>query len=971
MVTTAAAAIFLPLLGAFACVWISRKSSAVSLAVSRLILAAGLAATVLVSLHLGAWNLRDLSASLTLNTGVGAPPLSIDLEITAWSALAAVVIYVLAFLIIGRLSRRNSKTQILMLALVTASLGLLFSTDLFNSFVFLEIGSIVTVGLAAACRRRSRWEVAVKVAMVSGIVTILYLLAVAAVYRFTGELRLEALAGLSGGPAILVSALLLTVIITEIKAFPLSGWGLDLYTGAGAGFAAAYAGTWSLAVLLWSARVLPLLPLPDISLLVWAGAGGLVLGQLAGYRSSSPGRMMGYSTAAYGSLLLILAGIFTGEEYLLITLVLLVTGGLAKFSVFSMNCSTEGKGWRNVRGILLLIPVLSLIGIPPFPVFWVKLSMLAKLAPSPLLMGMVMAGLLLEALYLLRMWTERNPAAKISRRMLPSAVSTLVILFLSAWLLKDSFRLMDLSGGILNSRVLETLFMVIFGAGTLLTLPGVFNRTGGERSYWFWMLISGAALFLLPMAGNGLTFYVLWEISAFAAVVAVSRGNNSRSSFWFAAFAAASGFLLLASVVLGHGTFATAAAPAILASAAALLKMGQMGAHLWNVRAYSSAPSTMPAFLAGTSSKAAVLLLAVAAMGAGGMPWGRLLGWIGTATALALAVKAALSSDYKKVLAYASVSQMGYILAGIGLASVMGWTAAFYHTFHHFLFKTVLFLGAAGVIYRTGTSSYNKLGGLIRRMPMTFAFTLVCVIAFAGVPPLAGFGGKWLLYNGLIQAGWLPMALVAMFASVVAFLYAFRLLYAVFLGQLSPRYSNVREAPLTLLIPQGILTAGVMALSFRPTFFLNLLVPGIRSAGGLASDSPVITGTEVTTVLGNWNAWWVGLMVMALFGFAFVFYWLSGRRPKHVGQLDIGYAGELPPSPSAAHYAGIFYRPYRRALSFLPPIHAGKVFHGITGIVRSSGDVIRSIFTGDARTYLAHSLIVTVLLILWLRGGLP
>ncbi|MBD3278973.1 MAG: hypothetical protein GF388_11795, partial [Candidatus Aegiribacteria sp.] len=578
MVTAAVAAVFLPLLGAFACVWISRKNSAVSLAVSRLILAAGLAATVLVSLHLGAWNLRNLSASLTLNTGVGAPPLSIDLEITAWSALAAVVIYILAFLIIGRLSRRNTKTQILMLALVTASLGLLFSTDLFNSFVFLEIGSIVTVGLSAACRRRSRWEVAVKVAMVSGIVTILYLLAVAAVYRFTGELRLEALGSLTGGPAILVSALLIAVIMTEIKAFPLSGWGLDLYSGAGAGFAAAYAGTWSLAVLLWSAKVLPLLPLSDSTLLVWAGASGLLLGQLAGYRSSSPGRMMGYSTAAYGSLLLVLAGIFSGEEYLLVTLTLLVTGGLAKFSVFSMVCSENENGWKNVRGILLLIPVLSLIGIPPFPVFWAKLSILTALASSPLLLGLVIAGLLLEALYLLRMWTRRSWAANISWKVLPSAVSTLVILVLSAWLFRDSFRVLDLSGSILNSEVLETLFMVIFGAGTLLTLPGVFNRTGKERSYWFWMLVSGAALFLLPLAGNGITFYVLWEISAFAAVVAVSRGNDSRSTFWFAAFAAASGFLLLASVVLGDGTFATGTAPAILASAAALLKMGQMGA---------------------------------------------------------------------------------------------------------------------------------------------------------------------------------------------------------------------------------------------------------------------------------------------------------------------------------------------------------------------------------------------------------
>jgi len=412
--------------------------------------------------------------------------------------------------------------------------------------------------------------------------------------------------------------------------------------------------------------------------------------------------------------------------------------------------------------------------------------------------------------------------------------------------------------------------------------------------------------------------------------------------------------------------------PLVLAAIAALFKLGQTGAHLWSVRAYSAAPATMPAFLAGTSSKAAVLLMVLAVLGTGtvSIPAGTALAWAGVLTALAMAVMAALSSNYKKVLAYASVSQMGYILIGIGLASVMGWTAAIYHTFHHFLFKMILFLGAAGVIWRTGTSDYNRLGGLVRRMPLTFTFTLIAVIAFAGVPPLAGFGGKWILYNGLIEAGWLPIALVAMFASVVAFLYAFRLLYAVFLGQLSSTNAKIREAPLTLLVPQGILTAALMILSFRPTLFLEHTVPATGSIPGLGGAIPVINGTLVTTPIGNWNAWAIGMMVMGLFGFAFVFYWISGKRPKHVGQLDIGFAGELPPSAEEIHYAGNFFKPYRRALAFLPRIHAGRIFNGLVEIFRILGDTARALFTGDIRTYLAHSIIFLVLFFFWMRGGI-
>ena len=968
-----AVAVFLPLLGAFTTAWLSHRSTRVSLAVSRLFLLGGLAAAVILSLQLGAWDLRDLHESVILRTGVMGPPLSINLEATAWSALAAIAVYAGALLGAGRLSARNSRTQPLLLSLVTASLGLMFSTDMFNSFVFLEIGSIITIGLTAACRCRRRWEVAVKVALVSGLVTILYLLAVVLVYRSTGELRLVALGTLTGIPAIIVSGLMLTLIMTEIKAFPLSGWGLDFYHGTGPGFAGVYSATWSLALLVWSARVLPLLPLPDPGILAWTGAGGLVLGQLAGLRASHPGRIMGYSTSAYASVLLVLAGSLAGHDYLVTALLMIVFASFSKLGIFMMARPSKPSPWRGVSGLLLLVPVLTLIGIPPLPVFWAKFRMLTVLAhSSPALMAAVLAGLFLEAVYLLRLWSGRSEKASGNWNNPAVIAALLLILSGTVWATMGWWRALSLSGMLFGPGFLRTVFMTVFAGGTLMCLPGAFARIEGERGYWSWMLLSGAALTLLPLSGNSITFYLLWEISAFAAVVAVSRGRRPGSgTLWFSVFAAAAGFLLLASIVLSGGPVAAPGLPVILVSIAALMKMGQMGTHLWTVRAYGTAPSTMPAFLSGTSSKAAVVLLVMVGVWSRTsiLPVGSLLAWAGALTALGMAVMAALSSDYKRVLAYASVSQLGYILVGLGLASVLGWTAAFYHTFHHFLFKMVLFLGAAAVIFRTGTSDYNSLGGLVRRMPLTFAFTLISVIAFAGVPPLAGFGGKWLLYNALIEAGMLPVALIAMFASVVAFLYAFRLLYAVFLGQLSAVHSQVRESPLVLLVPQAILTAAIMVLSFRPTLFLERLVPALGSLPGLRGAVPEIQGSSVVTVLGSWDAWTVGMMVMGLFGFAFILYWLSGRRPTHVGQLDIGFAGELPPSAEEVHYSGDFYRPFRRALAFLPDIHAGRVFSGMVRLVYMLGDGMRAIFTGDARTYLAHSLIFLVVLIMWLRGA--
>lgn len=445
--------------------------------------------------------------------------------------------------------------------------------------------------------------------------------------------------------------------------------------------------------------------------------------------------------------------------------------------------------------------------------------------------------------------------------------------------------------------------------------------------------------------------------------------KSGKSAFWYAAFAVVSGYLLLAGLLTSNSGFLSPGVPVILAVLAAILKMGQFGTHLWNVRAYPDSPGTMPAFLAGTASKAAVLLLVFAGLSTQ-LPWGRTLAWIGALTALGTAVKASLATDYRKMLAFASVSQLGYALMGLGLASVLGWTAAFYHTIHHLLFKMALFLGAAGVLMRVGTTEFNDLGGLVKRMPLTFAFTLISVISYASIPPLAGFGGKWILYNALVEAGWLPVMVVAMFASVVAFLYSYRLLHGVFLGQLSRRNAGVKEAPLTLLVPQGLLAGSIMVLGFRPTLLLERLIPLVEGIPGLSGLAPVIQGQMVLTPWGTWNAWMTGLMVMGIFGAAFVFYWVSGHRPKYVGQLDIGFAGEVPPSPEEIHYSNNFFRPYRRALAFLPKIEARGVFRGCVKLLYMAGDMVRAMFTGDGRTYLAHIMLFLVLLFVFLNGGL-
>ena len=117
-----------------------------------------------------------------------------------------------------------------------------------------------------------------------------------------------------------------------------------------------------------------------------------------------------------------------------------------------------------------------------------------------------------------------------------------------------------------------------------------------------------------------------------------------------------------------------------------------------------------------------------------------------------------------------------------------------------------------------------QMGGLIKRMPFSFVSVLMAIIALSGVPPLSGFGGKWLLFTGLLQKGWYFQLALAFFSSTIAFLYCFRLIHAVFLGQAKSQFKSIQKAPVWFLLPQFILIALIMAISMMPQLIIKPLL---------------------------------------------------------------------------------------------------------------------------------------------------
>ena len=172
------------------------------------------------------------------------------------------------------------------------------------------------------------------------------------------------------------------------------------------------------------------------------------------------------------------------------------------------------------------------------------------------------------------------------------------------------------------------------------------------------------------------------------------------------------------------------------------------------------------------------------------------LGWIGMLTTLVGAMLAVSQNDMKRMLAYSSMSQLGYIVTAIALMSHLGWVTALYLVANHLMVKGILFLAVAGLIIRTGTRHFDDLGGLARVMPFTFASAAIAIVAMSGLPPLAGFGGKWLLLSAMMEKGWYGPAVMALLATFVGFLYMAHFIQASFSGVAKPKHRDLKEAPL-------------------------------------------------------------------------------------------------------------------------------------------------------------------------------
>jgi len=237
------------------------------------------------------------------------------------------------------------------------------------------------------------------------------------------------------------------------------------------------------------------------------------------------------------------------------------------------------------------------------------------------------------------------------------------------------------------------------------------------------------------------------------------------------------------------------------------LKLALFPLHLWLPNAYAYAPSSVTAFVAATATKVAVYMLlrfVLTVFGAGFafevMQVDRILMPLALLAIVLMSISAIHQSNVKKLLAYSSVAQIGYMVLGISLASVFGVAAGILHLFNHALMKGALFMVMGCVMYRVGSVRLEAMAGLGKTMPFTMAAFVLGGLSLIGVPLTVGFVSKWYLVLAALEQGLWPLAVVVLFGSLLAVIYVWKVVEVAYFRP-PPDGEGIREAPLSLLVP--------------------------------------------------------------------------------------------------------------------------------------------------------------------------
>jgi multicomponent Na+:H+ antiporter subunit D len=393
----------------------------------------------------------------------------------------------------------------------------------------------------------------------------------------------------------------------------------------------------------------------------------------------------------------------------------------------------------------------------------------------------------------------------------------------------------------LNGFVL--LLVSVVGAVTMpYALRSIAREIDEDKRAWFYCmyLLCVSGLLGIAVTGDAFNAFVFLEISSLSSYVLIALGRDRRAllaAFQYLVMGTIGatfyiigvGLLYLLTGTLNMVDIAARLAPAMVAHSPAVyaalafitvgisLKLALFPLHAWLPNAYAYAPSWATAFLAATATKVAIYLLIRyyfsifgIAIDLDALPVNDIIIVLSVAAMFIASLVAVFESDLKRMLAYSSVAQIGYITLGIGLANQAGLTGGLVHIVNHALMKAALFLAVGAVFYRIGTVRLSELAGIGRKMPLTMTAFTIAGFGLLGTPGTSGFISKWYLAVGALDKGWWVLVFLIVASSLIAVVYVGRVLEVVWLREPGPAVAQASDPPLSMLLPMLVLAAATI-----------------------------------------------------------------------------------------------------------------------------------------------------------------
>ncbi len=382
-----------------------------------------------------------------------------------------------------------------------------------------------------------------------------------------------------------------------------------------------------------------------------------------------------------------------------------------------------------------------------------------------------------------------------------------------------------------------------------------------DFSFYALLSIALAGMNGLVVVADVFSMYVFLEItslSSFALIALMRRPEGLEAAYKYLMLSAvATAFILMGTFVVygeaGGVSFARISsiagdpshAPVMILSLSLLviglsIKAGVVPFHAWVPDAYSSAPNPISVALAGIITKVAgvyTLIRLVFNVFGVTAQLSHVLMVLGIVSATVGALMAVTQNDSKRMLAYSSVSQVGYIILGISTGTILGMVGAIFHLFNHAVLKSLLFLNTSAIEKATGSRDLSEMGGLASRMPVTGVTFAIGSLSVAGVPPLSGFWSKLFILIALFQSGNNVIAFIALLVSVVTLGYFLVFHKKALFGRLEEKFAGVRETSFAVCLPAVLLAviAVFSGLFFSPfvRFFIkpaaDIVMTGVLS----------------------------------------------------------------------------------------------------------------------------------------------